>query len=258
VPGMKTTRIARRLGLDRNPLRRHTDKIAACVAVLLLAVFLIGAPLLSVAAAGWAGRAGASGQRAERSWRQVSAILMRASSAPSPSAAGVSGYSWVLARWTAPDGRTRTSEIPVSTAMAADHTVRLWVDAAGSPTGPPLNHRSVVADEAAAAAVATGTLAIVLLCLALAGRWVLGRRQLADWEAAWAAVGPHWTKRFRSRGLACRPLSRLANHRCRNTGVQPCTSHLIRLPPAQRLRIPRFLTTPRSLTCLKTATWCNG
>jgi hypothetical protein len=197
---MKRTRIARRLGLDRNPLRRRTDKIAVGVTVLLLAVFLVGAPLLSVAAVGWAGHAGSSRQRAERSWRQVSAVLMRASSAPGASAAGVSGYSWVLARWTAPDGRARTGEIPLSAALPAGHTVRLWVDTAGSPTGPPLNPRSVVADEAEAAAVATGTLGIVLLCLAWAGRWVLGRRRLADWEAAWAAVGPQWTKRFRSRG----------------------------------------------------------
>jgi hypothetical protein len=200
VPGMKTTRLARRLGLDRNPLRWRTDKIGACVAVLLLAVFLIGAPLLSVAAAGWATRAGASAQRAERSWRQVSAVLMPPSSAAGTSAGGLSGYSWVPARWAAPDGRARTGEIPVSNALTADHTVRLWVDTAGSPTGPPVNNRSVVADEAGAAIVATVALGIVLLCLALAGRWVLGRRRLADWEAAWAAVGPQWTKRFRSRG----------------------------------------------------------
>jgi hypothetical protein len=36
---MKTTPIARRLGLDGNPLRRRIDKIAACAAALLLAVF---------------------------------------------------------------------------------------------------------------------------------------------------------------------------------------------------------------------------
>ena len=53
-------RIARKLGLDGNPLRRRTDKIAACAAALLLAVFLTGAPLLSVAAAGWAGRPAAA------------------------------------------------------------------------------------------------------------------------------------------------------------------------------------------------------
>jgi hypothetical protein len=74
VPGMKMTRLARGLGLDGNPLRRHTDKIAAWLAALLVAVFLIGAPLLSVAAVGWASRAGAGGQRAQRSWRQVPAV----------------------------------------------------------------------------------------------------------------------------------------------------------------------------------------
>jgi len=40
----------------------------------------------------------------------------------------------------------------------------------------------------------------MLLCLAWAGRWALDRRRLAGWEAAWAAVGPLWTRRFRSRG----------------------------------------------------------
>ncbi len=49
---MKTTRIARKLGLDGNPLRRRTDKIAARLAALLLGVFVTGAPGLSVAAAG--------------------------------------------------------------------------------------------------------------------------------------------------------------------------------------------------------------
>jgi hypothetical protein len=47
-----------------------------------------------------------------------------------------------------------------------------------------------------------GTLALVtvLSLLAWAGRKLLDRRRLADWELAWAIVGPQWTKRFRSRG----------------------------------------------------------
>lgn len=57
---MMRPRLARRLGLDGNPLRRRTDKIAVSLAALLLAVFLIGAPLLSMAAIGWAGRAAAA------------------------------------------------------------------------------------------------------------------------------------------------------------------------------------------------------
>jgi hypothetical protein len=196
---MKTW-IARKLGVDGNPLRRRTDRIAACAAALLLAVFLIGAPFLSVAAVGWAGRPPAAQLRAERSWHQVPAILLQAARNPAASAGGVSGYSLVLARWTAPGGRARTGRIPVSTSMAAGRTVRLWVNAAGSPAAPPPNDRLAPAYEATAAVIATVTLGIMLLCLACAGRWVLDRRRLAGWESAWAAVGPQWTRRFRSRG----------------------------------------------------------
>ena len=195
---MKRTRLARKLGLDRNPLRRGTDKIAACAAALLLAVFLIGASFLSVEAVGWAGHAGATELRTERSWHQVSAVLLLGAS-PRVTSPGGLRYSRVPARWTAPDGRARTGGIPVGTRLAAGHTVPLWVDAAGSPTGPPLKPH-VVAAEATAAVVATVALGTVLLCLAWGGRWVLDRRRLAEWEAAWAAVGPQWTKRFRSRG----------------------------------------------------------
>jgi len=73
---MTRTRLVRRLALDGNPLRRRTDKIAACLAGLLLAIFLIGAPLLSVAAAHWAG--GGGQQQAGRSLRQVLAVLLGA------------------------------------------------------------------------------------------------------------------------------------------------------------------------------------
>lgn len=196
---MKTARLARSLGLDGNPLRRRTDKIATCAAALLLAAFLIGAPLLSVAAVGWAGRSAAARLQAERSWHRVPAILLQA--VPPPNAANrLLGYSQVLARWTAPDGRAQTGQIPVSGHLAAGRTVRLWVDAAGSPTAPPLRHHGVAADKVAAAVTATAALGTALLCLAWAGRWMLNRRRLAAWEAAWAAVGPQWTRRFRSRG----------------------------------------------------------
>jgi len=194
---MKTTRLSRWLGLDGNPLRRRIDKVAACLAALLMALFLIGAPVLSMAVAHWVGHTAATAQRAARSWSQVPAVLLRGA----PLTAGwVFGPSWVPARWTAPDGHERAGTIPVSTRMAAGRTVRLWVDGAGSPTGPPPRYGALVASEALTAALATAALGIVLLGLARAGRWVLDRRRLAAWEAAWAAVGPQWSWRFRSRG----------------------------------------------------------
>ena len=195
---MRTTRLARRLGLDGNPLRRRVNKIAACLAALLVAVLLIGVPIMSIAAARWAGHDTVAGQRAARSWRQVPAVLLHAVS--QPAGGGVFGRSWARAQWTAPDGHQRAGWILVSTGLAAGRTVRLWVDAAGSPTGPPPRHVGPVASEALAAVLATVALGGVLWWLAGVGRSALDRRRLAAWEAAWAAVGPQWTWRFRSRG----------------------------------------------------------
>jgi hypothetical protein len=119
---MKAVWLARRLGMDGNPLRRRSDRIAVCLGALLVALFLIGAPVLGVAAFGWASHAGAG---------------------PLGHAAAVRGFT--------------------------------------------------------AAAFATATLGIVVCCLARAGRAVLDRHRLAAWEAAWSAVGPLWTRRFRPR-----------------------------------------------------------
>jgi hypothetical protein len=194
---MRAVQLARRLGLDRNPLRRRSDKIAACLAAVLIAVFLVGAPLLSAAAAGWAGRAAAAEQQAARSWRQVPAVLEQAAVPP---ATELSGPSWVRARWTAPNGRARAGEISVNGSLPAGRTVLLWVNAAGLSTGPPPSRRLVGASEGTAVVGVVAALGAVLLCLACAGRWVLDRRRLAEWESGWAAVGPQWTRRFRSRG----------------------------------------------------------
>jgi hypothetical protein len=180
---MKTTRLARRLGLDGNPLRRPTDKIEACLAALTLVAFLAGAPVLSIAA----GRAWVT----EHFKRRVSAVLLQA-------AHPVTGLA--PARWIAPDGQPLTGRIPVSPGSAAGRTVSLWVNAAGSPTGPPLNRGAVLGREAMAAVFVPIVLGWGLLFLAEAGRWVLDRRRLAGWDAAWAAVGPQWTKRFRPLG----------------------------------------------------------
>ena len=196
VPGLRTSRLARRLCLDGNPLRRRTDKIATCLGGLLFAVFLVGAPMVARAVIGWVSRVAAAEQQATRSSRRFLPWCRR----PRPaSAAGE--ISWGL-RPGGPHqmGKARAGQIPVSADVTADQKVRLWVDAAGTQTGPSPSRGMVVFDEVGAAAVAVAALGLVLLCLACGGRLALDRRRLASWEAAWAEVGPRWTKRFRSRG----------------------------------------------------------
>jgi hypothetical protein len=56
VPGRPrgSTRPARALGLDGNPLRRASDRAEAWIRIGLLAVFLIAGPMAALGAGGWA------------------------------------------------------------------------------------------------------------------------------------------------------------------------------------------------------------
>src|SRR2546429_4454483 len=74
----RRARIARRLRVDRNPLRRPVDRLQAGIMAGLLAAFLAAAPLAAAAASGWAHAAGLREQHAQRSWHQVPAVLLQA------------------------------------------------------------------------------------------------------------------------------------------------------------------------------------
>src|SRR6201995_767817 len=58
-----TVRLARTLGLDRNPLRRGSDLAEAWIRAGLVVVFLVGAPIAAVAAGLLTAHAGDSGSR---------------------------------------------------------------------------------------------------------------------------------------------------------------------------------------------------
>jgi len=127
-------------------------------------------------------------------------VLLKSVPAPNSFASGLFSYAWVPAQWTAPNGQVRTGKIAVDLGMAAGRKVLIWVDGTGRPTDAPLTDRAVHARATTVALIATLVLLTVLSVLAWAGRKLLDRRRLSDWELAWAIVGPQWTKRFRSRG----------------------------------------------------------
>ncbi|HEV2450585.1 MAG TPA: hypothetical protein VGS62_01495 [Streptosporangiaceae bacterium] len=191
-------RLAVRLGLDGNALRRRTDRIASCGAAVLLVAFLAGAPLLSVAGGGWTAHALAAQQRAGRGQHQVTAVLVQ--NAPYTVSAGWVVGSWAVARWTAPAGHHHIGLVEAMGATPAGTRVRIWVDAAGRVSEPPLSHPAVAVLVGGAMAAAPVMLAITLLGVAFIGRRLLDRQRLAAWETDWNAVGPQWTRQFRARG----------------------------------------------------------
>ena len=153
-------RLARALGLDRNPLRRASDRAEAWIRVGLLAVFLIAGPMAALGAGHWAYHAGITATRvpAAPAHRVKPAVLQQAPTITDLPRLGQGG--------------------------------RAWAGARGKGTGPSARTGEVLAAVMTLAAMALAQLAALRLTLAF-----LTRRRLAVWETAWSRVGPQWSKR---------------------------------------------------------------
>jgi hypothetical protein len=193
----RLARLARRMGLGRrNPLRRRTDRVETWISAGLLAVFLIGAPLAGTSFGSWVHQGGLREQRAQQSWHQTSAELLAG-------APGVPRYEFRLvlqqtvpvpARWAGPAGLTRSGVVSAPAGSHAGQLVQVWVDSSGRITGSPLLAPELGRRVLGAEVLAPLALAALLLGLSGMARVLLNRRRLAAWEAAWASIGPRWSR----------------------------------------------------------------
>lgn len=181
---MRVRRILRRLGWDRNPLRRRWDRQEAWLnAVLLVVLFAAGTPL-----AAFIGRDTYRDQARVAEWErqhrfQVWAVLLERAPAPARTA---------KARWKAPDGSPRIGAVGTGTGTQPGTWVPIWVDEKGAVAGaPPRRRPATQAAEAATAAVAV--LGAALAAVRFLGRRLLDRRRLRAWGAEWLDVGPRWS-----------------------------------------------------------------
>jgi hypothetical protein len=152
-------RLARALGLDRNPLRRATDRAEAWIRVGLLGIFLIAGPMAALGAGHWAYHAGITAAR-------VSA---------------------------APPQHVKPADVrqaPATTDLSVGQGGRAWAGARGENTAP-----SGRTDEVLTAVMTLAALGLVLLVVLRLALTLLSRRRLAAWEMAWSKVGPQWSKR---------------------------------------------------------------
>jgi len=187
--------LVRRWRPDGNPLRRTADRVEAAVMAMLIAAFLLGAPLAALAAGHAAAVTGSRIEHAQVGWHRVAAVLLRSAPATTHPLFQLSLESLVPARWTAPDGTARTGEIYAPAGARAGSTVIVWADGSGRLTDVPLQRGDVAEEIALAASLATVAVAAVLAAIGLLARWVLDRRRLAAWDARWKATGPQWTGR---------------------------------------------------------------
>src|SRR5580693_6607813 len=96
------TRLARALGLDRNPLRRATDRAEAWIRAGLLGVFLVAGPIAALDAGHWAYHAGSTVARGRSLRLTVSGCQLPGRPRPSLAGSGSSQAAGPAPGWRAP------------------------------------------------------------------------------------------------------------------------------------------------------------
>src|SRR5439155_3812549 len=144
----RTARLARWLGVDRNPLRRGTDRVEAALRLTLIILLVAAVPAAAVAA-------GRQADHLARHWAQdqrsanhlVTAVLLRVAPAPgSPDPYTSIQGAWVPARWQLAGQPPRTGLVFAVAGPRKGSTVGIWTAPPGALTVPPLGHRNALAD----------------------------------------------------------------------------------------------------------------
>ncbi|MEW1873532.1 hypothetical protein AB0420_36620 [Streptomyces caelestis] len=179
-----------------NPLRRRTDTLHAWIGLGALIAVLAVAPVAAVLVGDAARRHYEDTARHQNLTRYetTGTLTEDAPRHPEPGSDEERKTRYPAeVRVVTREGRTRTMRTEVRPGLTADNTVRLWITADGEATDPPLS-----AEEVRSRTMGWSLLAAIGVALtgaaahALAGL-ALRRRNLADWDTAWAETAPRWT-----------------------------------------------------------------
>jgi hypothetical protein len=197
ISGRRTASLARRLGLDRNPLRRSTDRAESWIRIALVLAFLVGAPLAVWGAGSWAESVAPTAAHLQLAGEhRVPATLLRSVPGDSDQWFTVR-FAWVRARWTVPGGSERTGYVQAPVGSRKGSAVPVWLDRSGRPTAPPLPPSQIRGWVLMMSILAPAALALLLLAVMATLGHILDRRRVASWGQAWSAIGPQWTRRPR-------------------------------------------------------------
>jgi hypothetical protein len=187
-------RLLRGLRLDRNPLRRGSDRAETVLLGVLIAAFVGCAPLAVHTAGSWTHAASAREAQVQQTLiHHVTATLLEAT--PAWGANGAGPYPETQAQWRAPDGKVRTGLVAVPGGASKGSTVTVWVNQAGQLSGPPLQPAQIQGRAVMAEGAAVAALAVASGIIAWLTRWALDKRRMAAWDAEWLANGPRWSSR---------------------------------------------------------------
>ncbi|MFE9775318.1 hypothetical protein ACFYOV_27310 [Streptomyces sp. NPDC005931] len=178
-----------------NPLRRRTDVLRTWAGLGALFAVVAGAPVAAVVVGDAAHRHYRDTAQYQARTRHVTtATLIRdAPRHPEPGSEEEKRTRYpVEVRFVTREGRTRTTRTEVRPGLPADSPVRIWVTG-GEATGPPLTREQVRSRSAGWTLLAAIGVALTGAAVHSVTALALRRRDLAEWEAAWARTAPRWT-----------------------------------------------------------------
>ena len=198
-PGGRLAGLARRIGFDRNPLRRGTDRIEAALRLVVMIMLVTAVPAAAVFAGEQAYHTALNRAHAQQvTDHLVNAVLLeQAPATGTPDPYTSIQTTWVLARWQPPGRPSRTGEVLATAGARKGSTVRTWIAPSGAVTAPPMDHRDIVGDVLIAVIATCLVSWLVLLVSCALARRALDRRRLSAWDAEWRASGPLWSGHYR-------------------------------------------------------------
>lgn len=190
-------RMIRGARLDRNPLRRVSDRIQTCVLAGLFVALVAAAPFLVFAASH------SSYVDALQARNQQQATRHKVSAVLTEEAPPISGYSMdtgvpTSAEWTSAAGVHRTGLVSALPGTAKGRTVQIWTDdSTGNPDVPPLTLAEAAGQADATMVGAIAGIGVAYVAGAGLVVYVLNRRRMAAWEAGWRVTEPAWNRQQR-------------------------------------------------------------
>lgn len=174
----------------RSALHRRWDRAEAAILGGLLVAFVIGGTLAAVIAGRWAYEGALHARHAElATLHQVPAVLLT-TAWQQPAGYYASANAW----WMAPDGKRRTGQVFALAGSPAGTKVKVWVDADGRLSGPPLQPAQVQGQGVLASVLAVMAVGIGLWGAGVAAHGMAERRRMAAWDEEWRAIGPKWSR----------------------------------------------------------------
>ncbi|HUA41960.1 MAG TPA: hypothetical protein VMA32_10360 [Streptosporangiaceae bacterium] len=186
------TWLARRFALDRNPLRRRSDRVEAWTLLAMTVAFVPLSALTAATTSRWIEQSGGR-ELAGQTLREVRATLLQAAATATPLTGSVSFP--VRARWLA-DGATHLGLVRALAGTPRGTTVQIWVTRGGEVARQPLTRSQLEGRVATADVFAPAAVALAMCLLMSVLRWLLDRHRQASWGASWTSFGPRWSQRL--------------------------------------------------------------